>query len=61
MSKVQSNESAEGETTSVELHPAELKLLTFLRMLRFGTIQRLVIRDGLPTFAEEVTKTIRFD
>jgi hypothetical protein len=43
------------------LHPAEEKLLRFLRDLRFGTLQRLVVRDGLPSFAEEVIQTIRFD
>ena len=45
----------------VALHPSEQKLLVFLRTLRYGTVQRLVVRDGLPAFAEEVTKTIKFD
>jgi hypothetical protein len=44
-----------------ELHPAEEKLILFLRQLKFGTLQRLVVRDGLPAFAEEVEKTVRFD
>jgi len=43
------------------LHPAEQKLLALVRQLRFGTIQRLVVRDGLPAFVEEVTQTIKFD
>jgi hypothetical protein len=42
------------------LHPAEERLLLFLRQLRFGTVQRLVIRDGLPEFAEEIHKVVKF-
>jgi hypothetical protein len=49
------------EPLTLPLHPAEEKLLRFLRDLRFGTLQRLVVRDGLPSFAEEVIQTIRFD
>jgi hypothetical protein len=49
------------EPLSFPLHPSEERLLRFLRQLHYGTIQRLVVRDGLPAFAEEVTKTIKFD
>jgi hypothetical protein len=53
--------SLTNEPLTMPLHPAEEKLLRFLRELRFGTVQRLVVRDGLPAFAEEVIQTIRFD
>lgn len=43
------------------LRPEELKFITFLREMKFGTIERLIIRDGLPKIAELVTKTVKFD
>lgn len=43
------------------LHPKEQAFLEYIRRLKFGTINRLVIRDGLPVFAEEVTQSIQFD
>lgn len=43
------------------LHPAERRLLAFLRALKFGTVERLVIRNGVPMLADVVTKTVKFD
>lgn len=42
------------------LHSKERALLAFLRRFQFGTI-RLVVRDGLPEYAEEPLKRVNFE
>lgn len=46
---------------AMELHPAEVKLIEFMRRLRFGRLERLDIQNGLPVSAEECKGRVRFD
>jgi hypothetical protein len=56
----QDDRSKARSLTTRELHPKEVAFLTYIRRLGFGTIHRLVIQDGLPVFAEEVSQHIKF-
>ena len=43
------------------LHPREVALITYLRAMRFGRVERLEVQDGLPVAAEESLGKVRFD
>lgn len=42
------------------LHPAEEQLIRYIRELRYGTITRLIVQNGLPQIAEQVTQQVKF-
>jgi hypothetical protein len=42
------------------LHPKERAFIVYLRKLKYGTLHKLVVQDGLPIVAEEVSKTVKF-
>lgn len=42
------------------LHPAEERLIRYIRQLKFGTIERLTVLNGLPHIAEKVTRQEKF-
>jgi len=44
----------------VRLHPAERRLIEYIRQLRYGTILTLKVQDGLPVLAEEALKKVKF-
>lgn len=44
----------------VRLHPAEKRLIEYIRQLRYGTIATLKVQDGLPMLAEEALKKVKF-
>lgn len=44
----------------VLLHPAEKRLIEYIRKLRYGTILTLKVQDGLPVLAEETLKKVKF-
>lgn len=44
----------------VFLHPAEKRLIEYIRELRYGTILTLKVQDGLPMLAEEALKKVKF-
>ena len=48
------------DTLVMPLHPKEQALITYLRQIKFGTLHRLVVQDGLPIIAEEVSHNIKF-
>jgi len=43
----------------VELHPAERRLIQYLRELQFGEVN-LKVQDGLPVIAERVREKVKF-
>lgn len=48
------------ELPITSLHPAEERLIRFIRTLKFGRIHMLEIQNGLPVLAEEVTTKVKF-
>ncbi len=44
---------------SDELHPAEIKLIEYIRKMKFGTLN-LVVRDGVPQKADVPQRSIKF-
>ncbi len=44
---------------SVELHPTELELIYRLRQIRYGTIEKLAVRNGLPDSFHVVVQRIQ--
>ena len=48
------------EQDLLPLHIQEIQLLLYLRALRFGTIERLAVQDGLPLVAVRVEERIDF-
>lgn len=57
MDVLQNDKQAEDFLT---LHPAEKRLIEYIRRIRYGTIVNLKIQDGLPVLAEEVLKKVKF-
>jgi hypothetical protein len=49
-------ESVRGE--GIRLHPAWLRLFTYVRRMRNGVIDRLVIQDRAPVFMERVHENV---
>ena len=48
------------DMTLLPLHPAEERLIRYIRTLKFGRIHTLEIQNGLPVIAEEVTTKVKF-
>lgn len=47
-------------TETLKLHPAELKLIMYIRKLKNGSIEELKVSDGLPVSIEQVKEKVRF-
>ena len=43
-----------------ELHPAEIKLIEYIRGMKFGTFN-LVVRDGIPQKADVPQQSVKFN
>ncbi len=54
------NRTSPANWTTMTLHPAEARLIQYIRTLGFGRIERLEVQDGLPVIAEEVKERVRF-
>lgn len=44
----------------VRIHPVWYSFIRYCKKLKYGEIEKLTIRDGLPLLAEEVKKKIKF-
>ena len=44
---------------TISLHPKEYNLITYIRKLDWGEIDKIVIQDGLPTLIKIAYKTIK--
>jgi len=44
---------------TIPLHPREYNLITYVRKLDWGEIDKIVIQNGLPTLIKIAYKTIR--
>lgn len=50
----------QNQTETIKLHPAEMKLIMYIRNLRNGTIMELKVADGLPVSVERAKEKERF-
>lgn len=50
----------QNQTEMIKLHPAELKLIMYIRNLRNGTIMEFKVSDGLPVSVERAKEKERF-
>jgi hypothetical protein len=48
------------EPSILPLHPSEQALIQYIRRLKYGTILRLTVHNGLPHIAEEVIQQVKF-
>jgi len=44
---------------TISLHPKEYNLITYIRKLDWGEIDKIVIQNGLPTLIKIAYKTIK--
>ena len=44
---------------TISLHPREYNLITYVRKLDWGEIDKIVIQNGLPTLIKIAYKTIK--
>ena len=44
---------------TISLHPKEYRLISYIRKLGWGEINKIVIQNGLPTVIKTTYKTIR--
>lgn len=60
---MKSQDTIEPDTLPVDvlkLHPSEQALIQYIRRLKYGTILRLTVHNGLPNIAEEVVRQVKF-
>lgn len=49
----------EPEVITLEVHPAELKLLQSIRKIQWGELDQIKIQDGIPVLIKMAFKTIK--
>lgn len=46
------------KVTQIELHPAEAKLIEYLRELKWGSVE-ITLQDGVPVLIKQAVKSIK--